>query len=55
MSWYRHRCMDLPEEYMRCNRCKELETYKHFMQCEQYKEIDGLLVWDQDIALLKKG
>ena len=55
MRWYRHRGMDLPEEYMRCHCGKELETYEHFMQCEQYKEIDWPLVRDQDIPLLKKG
>ena len=55
MRWYRHRGMDLPEEYMRCCCGRELETYEHFMRCEQYKETDGPLVRDQDIPLLKKG
>ena len=47
--------MDVLEEYMSCHCGQALETYKHFMQCDQYKEIDGRLVWDQDIPLLKKG
>ena len=55
MRWYRHRGMDLPEEFVRCHCGEELETYEHFMQCEQYKEIDGPSVMDQDILLLKKG
>ena len=55
MRWYRHRGMDLPQEYMRCHCGKELETYEHFMQCEQYREIDGPMVRDQDVPLLKKG
>ena len=29
--------MDLAEEYMRCHSGKELETYEHFVQCEQYQ------------------
>ena len=55
MRWYRHRGMDMPEEYMRCHSGHELETYEHFMRCELYKEMDGPLVRDQDIPLLKKG
>ena len=31
MRRYRHRGMDLPEEYMRCHCDRELETYEHFM------------------------
>ena len=33
MRWYRHRGMDLREEYMRCHCGRELETYEHFMRC----------------------
>ena len=52
---YRHRGLDLPEEYMQFHCGKELETYEHFMQCEQYWEIDSLMVMDQDILLLRRG
>ena len=48
MRWYRHRGIDLPEEYMLCHCGKELETHEHFMQSEQYREIDGPLVRDQE-------
>ena len=40
---------------MRCLCGQEVETYEHFMQYKQYKEIDGLLVRDQDTPVLKKG
>ena len=39
MRWYRHKGMDLPEEYMRCHCGRGQETYVHFMWCEQYKGI----------------
>ena len=52
---YRHRGMDLPDEYMRCHCCRELETYEHFTRCERYRGMEGLLVRDQDIPLLNKG
>ena len=55
MKWYRHRDMELPEECMPCNCGRELETYAHFMQCERLRGMEGLLVRDQDIPLLKKG
>ena len=55
MRWYRHRGMDLAEEYMRCHCGGELETYEHFMRCERYEGTDGQLVRDQDIPLLNKG
>ena len=55
MRWYRHKGMDLPEEYMRCHCGQWQETYEHFMRCEQYKGIEEPLVWDQDVRLLKKG
>ena len=55
MRWYRHKGMDLPEEYMRCHCGQGQETYEHFMRCEQYKGIEEALVWDQDVPLLKKG
>ena len=55
MAWYRHRGMDLQEEYMRCHCGRELETYEHFLQCERYRGTEGPLVRDQDIPLLKKG
>ena len=55
MRWYRHKGMDLPEEYMRCHCGQGQETYEHFMRCEQYKGIEEPLVWDQDVPLLKKG
>ena len=54
MRWYRHKGMDLREEYMRCHCGQGQETYEHFMRCEQYKGIEGPLVWDQDVPLLKK-
>ena len=54
MRWYRHGGMDLPEVYMRCQCGRELETYEHFMRCEQYRGMEGPLVRDQDIPLLKK-
>ena len=47
MRWYRHTGMGLREEYRWCNCVKEPQTYEQFMQCDQYKEIDG--------QLLKKG
>ena len=53
--WYRHKGMDLPEEYMRCHCGRGQETYEHLMQCEQYKGIEEPLVRDYDILLLKKG
>ena len=55
MRWYRHKGMDLPEEYMRCHCGQGQETYEHFMWCEQYKGIEEPLVQDQDVPLLKKG
>ena len=55
MRWYRHRAMDLPEEYMRCHCRREPEAYEHFMRCERYRGMEGRLVRDQDILLLKKG
>ena len=56
MRWYRHKGMDLLEEYMRCHCGRGQETYEHFMRCEQYKGIEEpLVVADQDIPLLKKG
>ena len=55
MRWYRHKGMDLPEEYMRCHCGQEQEKYEHFMRCEQYKGIEEPLVRDQDVPLLKKG
>ena len=55
MRWYRHKSMDLLEEYMRCHCGRGQETYEHFMRCEQYEGTEELLVPDQDILLLKKG
>ena len=55
MRWYRHKGMDLPEEYMRCHCGQGQETYEHFMRCEKYKGIAEPLVRDQDVPLLKKG
>ena len=55
MRWYRHKGMDLPEEYMRCHCGQGQETYEHFMRCEQYKGVEEPLVRDQDVSLLKKG
>ena len=55
MRWYRHKGMDLPEEYMRCHCGQGQETCEHFMRCAQYKGIEEPLVRDQDIPLLKKG
>ena len=55
MRWYRHKGMDLPEEYKRCHCGQGQETNEHFMRCEQYKGIKGPLVQDQDVPLLKKG
>ena len=55
MRWYRHKGMDLPEEYMRCHCGQAQETYDHFMRCEQYKGIEEPLVRDQEVPLLKKG
>ena len=52
---YRHKGMDLTEEYMRCHCGRGQETYEHFMRCEQYKGIEDPLVRDHDIPLLKKG
>ena len=34
MRRYRHKGMDLPEEYMRCHCDPGQETYEHFMRCE---------------------
>ena len=55
MRWYRHKGIDLPEEYMRCHCGQGQETYEHFMWCAQYKGIEEPLVRDQDVLLLKKG
>ena len=55
MRWYRHKGMDLPEEYMRCHCGRGQGTYEHFMQCEQYKGIEKPLVPHQDVLLFKKG
>ena len=55
MRWYRHKGMDLREEYMRCHCGRGQETYEHFMRCEQYTGIEEPLVRDQDVPLLKKG
>ena len=55
MRWYRHKRMDLLEEYMRCHCGRGQETYEHFMRYEQYKGIKEPLVRDQDVPLLKKG
>ena len=55
MRWYRHRGMDLPEEYMICHFGRGQETYEHFMRCEQYKGTEEPLVRDQEVLLLKKG
>ena len=55
MRWYRQKGMDLREEYMRCHCGRGQKTYEDFMRCERYKGIEEPLVWDQDIALLKKG
>ena len=55
MRWYRHKGMDLPEEYMRCHYGRGQETYEHFMQCEEYKGIEEPLVRDRDVLLLRKG
>ena len=54
MRWYRHKGMDLPEEYMRCHCGRGQETYAHFMRCEQYAGIEEPLVLGQDVPLLKK-
>ena len=55
MRWYRHKGLDLPEEYMRCHCGQGQESYEHFMRCEQYKGIEEPLVRDQDVLLLKKS
>ena len=55
LRWYRHKCMDFPEEYMQCHCGRELETYEHFMRCERDEGIEEPLVRDQDVPLLKKG
>ena len=55
MRWYRHKGMDLLEEYMRCHCRQGQEKYEHFMRCAQYKGIKEPLVRDQDVPLLKKG
>ena len=55
MRWYRHKGMDLPEEYMRCHCGRGQESYEHFMRCEQYKGIEEPPFRDQDVSLLKKG
>ena len=54
MRWYRHKGMDLPEEYMRCHCGRGQETYEHFMWCEQYKGIQELLVRDQHIRCSRR-
>ena len=55
MRWYRHKGMDLPEEYMRCHCGQGQETYQDFMRCAQYKGIEEPLARDQNVPLLKKG
>ena len=55
MRWYRHRGMDLPEEYIRCHCGSKLETYEHCMRCERYRGMERPLIRDQDVPLLKKG
>ena len=55
MRWYRDRGMLLLDEYMRCHCGKELEWYEHFLQCERYRQIDGPMVRDSDILMVKKG
>ena len=55
MRSYRHKGMDLTEEYMRCHCGQGQETYEHFMRCAQYKGIEEPLVRDQNVPLLKKG
>ena len=47
--------MELRKEYMRCHCGKELEMYEHFLQCEQYREIERPMVRDKDIQLLRRG
>ena len=54
MRWYRHRGLKLPEDYMRCPCGKQLETYRHFMQCERYRGIDRPMVREHDIPLPRK-
>ena len=46
MRWYRHKGMDLLDEYMRCHCGRGQETYEHFMRCAQYKGIEEPLVRD---------
>ena len=48
MRWYRHRGMEQLEEYMRRHCGKDPETYEHFTQCEQYREIDGPFARNED-------
>ena len=55
MRWYRHKGMDLPEEYMRCHSGQGQATYEHFMWFARCKGIEEPLVGDQDVPLLKKG
>ena len=55
LRWYRHRGMDLPEEFMRCHCGQELETYEHFMRCERYRGMQGPLLRDRNTPLLNKG
>ena len=55
MRWYGHNRTDPLEGDMRCHCGQGQETYKHFMRCEQYKEIVEPQVPDHDIPLLKKG
>ena len=43
MRWYRHKGMDLPEEYMRCHCGQGQETYEQFMRCAQYKGIEEVV------------
>ena len=44
MWWYRHKGMDLLEEYTRCHCGRGQETYEHFIRCEQYQGIEEPLV-----------
>ena len=55
MRWYRHKGVDLPEEFMRCHCGQGQETYQHFMRCEQYKGIEEPLVRDQGVPVAQEG
>ena len=55
MRWYRHKGMDLPEEYMRCHCGQGQETYEHFMRCEQYKGIEEPLVSGSGRPVAQEG